>query len=179
VLRSPEDFIDLVRDGTFDAGAVDLHHAGGEVISEPGGQEGVEPVGQPEKDAGRKIISGAVGVDGMHGEGAAVERARLAAPRAGSLRIRQILDRIAVDEHRHASLARRIATWTVERGGDDVRDAVADLRQLDDAGVVGEPTPVGPAVYGCGDANDGRRARERTATQVNGELEALLRTTQS
>lgn len=63
-------------------------------------------------------------VDGCIGEGAAASIAALAAARAGDRAIADVLERIARDEARHATLARDVLAFCLERGGDTLLDEI-------------------------------------------------------
>jgi hypothetical protein len=69
-------------------------------------------------------------LDGLIGEGMAAERARLGAEKARDPRFASAQRRIHTDESRHAALGGDVARWAAQKGGDAVRDALADLRAV-------------------------------------------------
>jgi hypothetical protein len=70
-------------------------------------------------------------VDGCIAEGAAASRARFAAEHATDRSAAATQSTIARDEARHAELGWRVLAWTIAQGGDDVADAVRDLRDME------------------------------------------------
>jgi hypothetical protein len=64
-------------------------------------------------------------VEGCLGEGTAASLAATASKRCDDPEVKRCLAAIADDEARHEALAWRILTWCLDRGGDDVGDAVA------------------------------------------------------
>lgn len=64
-------------------------------------------------------------VEGCLGEGTAAALARRAADRCEDPEVKRCLAGIADDEARHEALAWSILTWCLDRGADDVADAVA------------------------------------------------------
>ena len=70
-------------------------------------------------------------LDGCLGEGLAAARAARAAQLDGDSRAQSAQRAIARDEARHAELGWSLLKWATEGGGDDVRDAVRALRDVE------------------------------------------------
>jgi hypothetical protein len=70
-------------------------------------------------------------LDGCVAEGRAAKHAARAAAGARDDEARGVLSVIARDEQRHAELGWAILQWAIARGGEEVREAVRALRELD------------------------------------------------
>lgn len=113
--------------------------------------------------------------DGCLNEGAAAAQAAAAAEGARHRAVRESLERIAVDESRHASLAWAVLGWCLSEAEAAVRDALrVSLRQAADR-------PASPIVPGAGNEGHGllgsaheAAIARRVATESMGRLEALL-----
>jgi hypothetical protein len=78
--------------------------------------------------------------EGCIGETVSAWLAERAAERATDPQARQVLDRIAADEARHAALSWRLVAWLLEEHGADVYDAVV--------AALAEPVEVAPMLVG-------------------------------
>lgn len=107
-------------------------------------------------------------LDGCVGETAAALVARAAADVCESPRVREVLERIADDEARHAELAWQFVAWAVGRGGDRVVQALSraferSLRELEGsdgrASSSLEKTAAPRGWHAAGRLSEGERAR--------------------
>lgn len=85
----------------------------------------IPPIGATSLDA---ILRSAL-LDGFANEAAAAAEAQARAESETDPFVRDVLERIAVDEERHAALGMRIAMWAIEAGARGLEDVVADLER--------------------------------------------------
>lgn len=110
-------------------------------------------------------------IDGCIGEGVAAARAHDAAERSQDPVARAAQRRISRDEARHAKLGWSILEWAIGSGGNVVRDALADLRDVEVDPGGGES---GLERYGCLDTGSIRRASDRATAQCRYRIETML-----
>ena len=108
-------------------------------------------------------------VDGVVGEGAAADEARLAARRARHPEVVAHHHRVAREERRHAWLGAAVVRWALAEGGEPVRDALTACVQLERP-----PPPEGEALPDrLSSAERGALGRARS-DRARSELAALL-----
>ena len=112
-------------------------------------------------------------LDGCLGEGMAAARAARAARLDGDCDAQSAQRAIARDEARHAELGWSILKWATEVGGDDVRDAVRGLRDVE---MDTSSTEGGAAIerYGRLGPADVREVTERHCASSRARLDATL-----
>jgi hypothetical protein len=113
-------------------------------------------------------------VDGCLGEGKAAAAAALESQRAELDAMQRLQGVIAREETSHAELAWDVLAWTVARGGDDVRHAVAAVREATPEGESGTREGIDLTPLGLMSARDHGRIGERTREAALGRLDALL-----
>jgi hypothetical protein len=128
----------------------------------------------PEQDAALADLAALTVHEGCVGETLGVLLATEQLSTATDPEVRALLERIVRDEQRHAELAWRFVRWAIERGGEEVRravaaafdEAMAETRALD--------YPPDPGCDLQAFAAHGRLTRARTASMVERGLREIV-----
>jgi hypothetical protein len=113
-------------------------------------------------------------VDGCLGEGGAARQAARAKKLAADPPARAALERIALDESRHAELGWQVLQWAMHSGGADTRDAVRSLRDFEPAPVTSSEAADGIDCFGRLSAAEVNTETERNLLESRRRLDRCL-----
>jgi hypothetical protein len=113
-------------------------------------------------------------VDGCLGEGKAAHAAGREARLAETPALRELLAMIAVDEANHAELAWDVLAWAIAAGGDDVRHALAAVREASPMEATGAETDHDLRAHGLLSEPAHRRIGEEVREAMLPRFDALV-----